>query len=181
MLLTTEPQTDHDAFLVSTFHQPELSGLAMLTLTRPYSGPRQSRPTLAEKLRVFGLAKYVTPSKDSRNIYLQSFCPQAFQVVTALAGPALARIGDTCGRRYVILFGIFMGGVGVIIISVAPNVNVAIAGACVSRLTAKGRGVADNASTRSLDSATAQVSGSEPPKCGFGTDKACYRWKRLHR
>ncbi|KAL8278276.1 hypothetical protein RQP46_009308 [Phenoliferia psychrophenolica] len=56
---------------------------------------------------------------------------QAFQVTTAILGPLLARIGDTCGRREVILFGVAVGGIGCIIISVAPTVNVAIAGATV--------------------------------------------------
>ncbi|KAL8283467.1 hypothetical protein RQP46_005570 [Phenoliferia psychrophenolica] len=60
---------------------------------------------------------------------------QAFQVTTAIVGPVLARIGDSCGRRWPILFGVFFGGIGVLVLSLATNINMAIAGSTVFGLS----------------------------------------------
>ncbi|KAL8292166.1 hypothetical protein RQP46_001632 [Phenoliferia psychrophenolica] len=60
---------------------------------------------------------------------------QSFQVVTAVLGPVLARIGDSCGRRYVILLGIFFGALGSLIMALATDINMAIAGASLFGLS----------------------------------------------
>ncbi|KAL8292372.1 hypothetical protein RQP46_001838 [Phenoliferia psychrophenolica] len=60
---------------------------------------------------------------------------QSFQVVTAVLGPVMARIGDSIGRRNIILFGVFFGMVGSIIMAVSQNIGTCIAGAALFGLS----------------------------------------------
>lgn len=57
--------------------------------------------------------------------------PQAFQVMAACLGPLLATWGDSIGRRYFLLFGAGMGFVGVVVMSTAKTMNIAILGSCL--------------------------------------------------
>ncbi|KAL8279686.1 hypothetical protein RQP46_007999 [Phenoliferia psychrophenolica] len=53
------------------------------------------------------------------------------QVVTAILGPVLARVGDSCGRRGAILLGLSVGAFGMIISATSTNINMTITGSCL--------------------------------------------------
>lgn len=57
--------------------------------------------------------------------------PQSFQVVNAVLGPPMARFGDQCGRKWLMVVTGIFGVVGSIIIATSKTMGTAIAGATI--------------------------------------------------
>jgi hypothetical protein len=55
----------------------------------------------------------------------------SYLIMVVCLGPAISRMGDALGRRYLSIFGAFCGFLGCLIIAVANRIGIVIFGCCV--------------------------------------------------